>query len=134
MCPKNRHNKFTAIHKIKHQKLQISFLPMLNSKMTTTVRIAQTEYWPRSLKGSFKNMRRDTRVRAKLILAAKITFRGSDRPNSHPFEKRWRRDLYNLENLSPTLVQQWQFDPFPSSKSYPWTHSSGSRLFFIVSS
>ena len=44
-------------------------IPTLNSKTTTTVRIAQTEYLPSSSKGFFKKIRKERRVKASPIFA-----------------------------------------------------------------
>ncbi|WVZ15364.1 hypothetical protein V8G54_012930 [Vigna mungo] len=56
---------------------------MLNSKTTTTVRIAQTEYRLTSSKGFLRKIRRERRMRASPIFAENMIFLGSDIPISH---------------------------------------------------
>lgn len=61
----------------------IFIIPMLNSNITMTVRIAQIEYWLMSWYECFQNMSKDTIDNASPILVANMTFRGSERPISH---------------------------------------------------
>lgn len=58
-------------------------VPTLNSKIRTTVRVAQMAYWLMSLRGSLKKMARETIANAKPTFAANATLRGSDRPISY---------------------------------------------------
>lgn len=81
---------------------------MLNSKTTTTVRIAQTEYRLRPLNGSFKKISSETSIKAKPILAEKTIFLGSDRPICHALAATSWNFLKDSETLSQNDRQEKQ--------------------------
>lgn len=72
----------------------------MNSKTTTTVRIAQIEYWLASWRGSLKKTIRDRIAKDSPIFVAKMTFGGSDRPISHSLEKPSFKAFHRLLVLS----------------------------------
>ena len=69
----------------KHTMINGPCLPILNSNITMTVRMAQIEYWDTSSIGMSQNMSNETRANAKPILSAYTAFLRSFRPISNAF-------------------------------------------------
>lgn len=83
--------------------------PMLNSKTTTTVRIAQTEYRPTSSNGSLRKIKREISVKARPNLAANTALRGSDWPISMALEKKSRTSAHEFAHQARTEAKHDEF-------------------------
>lgn len=105
-------------HKEKYILRFNSFVPILNSNMTITVRIAQMEYWLISVPDEpepFQKMSKETRDNVSPILIAKITFLGSDFPISHTFLENSCTPLHIFLNFSLNALKN--LDLFNPSSS-----------------
>lgn len=93
----------------------IIIIPMLNSNITMTVRIAQIEYWPMSWYVSLQNMSKVTIDNASPILIPNMIFRGSDRPISHAFPEKSCKLIQQFFIFSLTVVRHIHLLPSSSS-------------------